>query len=149
MAENPDNEWSMPGKAFNLFQHTVAVLFFGTPFRGTHEWFQKDLPILAKDLVGHVEKTIFETFRQGSETLDQLRKDLLEKLHRYRRPNVGCFQELQVSNVGKIVGREEIPKVCLWFQYDTKIENFNKYRSFSCRGAMRSWKVHPEENPSS
>lgn len=73
----------MLGKALNLFQYTVAILFFGTPFRGTYEWFQKDLPVLAKDLMGHVDKGIFETFRQGSETLDQLRKDLLEKLHRY------------------------------------------------------------------
>lgn len=123
MAENPDNEWSMPGKALNLFHHTVAVLFFGTPFRGTHEWFQKDLPMLAKDLVGHVDQRIFDTFRQGSETLDQLRKDLLEKMHRYRQPNVGCFQELQKSNVGKIVEREEIPKVGLRYQFYTRIQN--------------------------
>ena len=126
MAENPDNEWSKLGKALNLFQYTVAVLFFGTPFRGTHEWFQKDLPVLAKDLITHVDPGVFETFRQKSEVLDQLRKDLLEKMYKYGKPNVGCFQELQVSNVGKIVGQEGIPKVGIYNQYDMKIQKCNK-----------------------
>ncbi len=114
MAENPDNEWSNQGKVLNLFQITEALLFLGTPFGGTHEWFQKDLPRLASNK-SHVEEEIFETFRQRSENLDQLRTDLLNKLHKYRKPNVGCLQELQVSNVGKILGDENIPKVCLQF----------------------------------
>lgn len=113
MAENPDNEWSEQGKAMNLFNSTDAIAFFGTPFRGTHEWFQKDMPKLAKDIEWHVDKDIFETFRQGNERLDQLRKEFSEKQHKYKKPNVGCFQELRVSNVGKIVGDDQIPKVSL------------------------------------
>lgn len=111
MAENPDNEWSKHGKALNLFHLTDAALFFGTPFRGTHEWFQQTLPELASNINPHVDKGIFETFRQGNEHLDQLRKDFVEKQHRYKKPNVGCFQERKVSNVGKIVGNDQIPKV--------------------------------------
>ena len=111
MAENPDNGLAKHGKALNLFQSIDAVLFFGTPFRGTHEWFQKDLPKIASEIEPHVDEGVFETIRKGSETLDQLRKDFIEKQHRYRKPNIGCFQELQVSNIGKIVGNEKISKV--------------------------------------
>lgn len=78
---------------------------------GTHEWFQKDLPVLAHDLTSRVDSGIFETFRQGIETLNQLKKDMLDKMHIIKKPNVGCFQELQVSNVGKIIGDENIRKV--------------------------------------
>ena len=113
MAENPDNEWSKHGKAFKLFQSTDAILFFGTPFRGTHEWFQQTLPELANDINPHVDKGIFGNFQRGSEHLDQLRKDFVEKQNRYKTPNVGCFQERKVSNVGKIVGDDQIPKVGL------------------------------------
>lgn len=113
MAENPDNDWSKQGKALSLFNSTDAIAFFGTPFRGTHEWFQQDLPKFANDMGFHVDKDIFETFRQGNERLDQLRKDFSEKQHKYKKPNVGCFHELQVSNVDKIVGNDQIPKVSL------------------------------------
>jgi hypothetical protein len=110
MTENSDNEW----RSLNLFQHTDAILFFGTPFRGTHEWYQKSLPILARQIKSYVDEEIFETFRRGSETLSQLRKDFVSKQHRYKKPNVGCFHELQKSNVGKIVGDENISKVGLF-----------------------------------
>jgi hypothetical protein len=121
MSENPDNEWSNHGQSLSLFQYTDAILFFGTPFHGTHEWFQKDLPILANNIEPHVDKKIFETFRRESETLGQLRREFLNKQHRYRKPNVGCFQELKVSNVGKIVGDENIPKVGLFYRIKMKI----------------------------
>ena len=111
MAENRHNEWAKNGKALNLFQSTDALLFFGTPFGGTHEWFQKDLPRLANNIVSHVDNDIFDTFRRGNENLNQLKKDILDKLHTYKKPNAGCFQELQVANVGKIIGDERIPKV--------------------------------------
>lgn len=111
MAENPDNELSQHGNALNLFRSIDAILFFGTPFRGTHEWFQKDLPRIANEIEPHVDDGVFETFRNESEILDQLRKDFIEKQHKYKKPNIVCFQELQVSNVGKIVGDEKIPKV--------------------------------------
>lgn len=111
MAENPDNELAKHGKALHLFQNTDAILFFGTPFRGTHEWFHLYLPKIASEIEPHVDKGVFDTFRKESEILDQLRKDFIEKQHRYRKPNVGCFQELQVSNIGKIVGNEKISKV--------------------------------------
>ena len=122
MAEDPDNEWSKQGKALNLFQSTDALLFFGTPFGGTHKWFQEDLPRLASDIQDHVDNGIFETFRQGSDRLDQLRNDIVNKLHKYRKPNVGCFQESQLSNVGKIVGDENISKVALSCQSNARAE---------------------------
>lgn len=124
-SENLDNEWSKH-EAFNLFRYTDAVLFFGTPFRGTHEWFQEDLPRLASEIdFHHVDKAVFETFRRGSEILAQLRNRFIEKQHRYKRPNIGCFQELQLSNVGKIVGDEKIPKVRIESHILTDISNVN------------------------
>lgn len=123
MAEDPDNEWFNQEQSLNLFQFTEAVLFFGTPFRGTHEWFQKDLPKLAKDKVPHVDEGIFETFRKGSEILRQLRTDFISKQNRYKKPNVGCFLESQVSNVGKIVGNENISKVGL---YDVSLRRYSR-----------------------
>lgn len=124
-SENNDNECS-EYETPNLFQYTDAVLFFGTPFRGTHEWFQKDLPRLASEIVDHVDREVFETFQRGSENLAQLRHHFLEKQHRYKRPNIGCFQELQLSNVGKIVGDEKIPKVGVTSQFIIDISNFNQ-----------------------
>lgn len=106
IAENRYNEWAKNGKALNLFQSTDALLFFGTPFGGIH-----DLPGLAKNTLSHVDTDIFDTFRRGNENLNQLKKDILDKMHTYKKPNAGCFQELQVANVGKIIGDERIPKV--------------------------------------
>ena len=117
IAENRHNEWANNGKALNLFQLTEALVFFGTPFGGTDEWYQKYLPGLANDLVSHVDNGIFETFRRGNDNLNELKKNILDKLHSYKKPNVGCFHELQVSNVGKIVGDEKITKVGLQISY--------------------------------
>ena len=111
MAEMTNNDWAKHGEAFGLFRYTDAAIFFGSPFRGIHEWFQNDLPGLAAKIHRHVEKGLFESFRHGSDVLDELRKGFMETSHVYKRPNVGCLWETQESNVGRIVGNEEIPKV--------------------------------------
>lgn len=111
-ADDPHNDWSKNGIAASLFKYTKAILFFGTPFRGVHDWFQSELPKLATEKLGlHVQKTLFETFRKGSETLQELRKEFIEKSSSYKSPNVGYIWEMQNSNVGKIIGDERIEKV--------------------------------------
>lgn len=111
MAENLDNKWSQNKKALGLFKHTDAILFFGTPFRGIHDWFQSELPRLAKNLVPIVRDDVFESFRKESSTLVELRTDFINKSNRYKKPNIGCIYEKQYSNVGKIVGDDRIPAV--------------------------------------
>jgi hypothetical protein len=113
MAENPDNKWSQNREALGLFKQTDAVLFFGTPFRGIHDWFQSELPRLAKNKAFVVRDDVFESFRKESSTLAELRKDFINKCNWYKKPNVGCIFEKQVSNVGKIVGDNEVPMVRL------------------------------------
>ncbi len=110
MTENSDHDWD----DLNLFRHTDAILFFGTPFRGTHKWYQKDLPILASKKKRYIDKDVFETFRRGNENLRQLRTDFGIKQRRYKKPNVCFFYEQQRSNVGKFVGDENISKVGLF-----------------------------------
>ncbi|KAL9119071.1 MAG: hypothetical protein Q9187_004372 [Circinaria calcarea] len=122
LAEDRRNEWADDGKALCLFKHTDAILFFGTPFRGIHEWFQKDLPRLINKQHPHVITDMLETFRENSDTLTELRTDFINNVHDYQKPNVGCFLEAQVSNVGKIVNEEKIPKIMLVSHDSAKIE---------------------------
>ena len=111
MAEDTSNQWSSNEKALGLFRSTHATLFFGTPFRGIHNWFQDDLPELVGRINPKVQKGLFEAFREGSETLRELRQSFLNKCSEYKRPNVGCSWEMKTSNVGKIASDEEIPRV--------------------------------------
>ena len=117
MAENPDNKWSREREAFGLFKHTNAILFFGTPFRGIHDWFYGDLPRLAKKIVPVVRDDVFESFRNESPVLTELRTDFVDKTFRYKKPNIGCIWEKQLSHVGKIVGDDKILPVHLWYKF--------------------------------
>ena len=98
-------------ESINLFESTDAILFFGTPFRGIHDWFQHELPELAKEVTPYVEEGIFNTLKKGSVTLYELRKDFNTKCRSYERPSFCCFWEAERSNVGKIVGDDTIPRV--------------------------------------
>ena len=111
IAENPDNEWSTNGKALSLFRFTDTILFFGAPFRGIHEWFQSDLPMLAKKLGLIVRDDVFRDFRRDNPSLDELTQDFIDKCHRYKKPNVAYFWERHLSRVGKIVGDAMIQPV--------------------------------------
>lgn len=111
IAENTDNEYAKSGDAFGLFKHTDAALFFGTPFRGTHEWFQRDMPKLVREQGNHVEDGVFDTFRRGNENLVELRKEFIDKCHKHQKPNIGFFTEMRLSNVAKIIGNEAIQNV--------------------------------------
>lgn len=113
MAENPDNEWSIDGKALSLFRSTDAILFFGAPFRGIHEWFQSELPKLAKNMGFIVRDDVFLSFRKDNPGLDELSQEFIDKCHRYKKPNVGYFWEKRFSPVNKIVGDTAIQPVII------------------------------------
>ena len=118
MAENPDNEWSTKGKALSLFRSTDTILFFGAPFRGIHEWFQSDLPMLAKRMDLIVRDDVFRSFRKDNPGLDELSQDFIDKCHRYKKPNVSYFWEKQLSRVGRIVGDTAIqPVISVLYSY--------------------------------
>lgn len=113
MAEDSDNRWSHDRKALGLFRYTEAILFFGTPFRGIHNWFQRDLPRLAKTIVSGVQDDVFDSFRMESPMLNELRRDFVNKFTAYKIPNVGFVFETQDSKVGKIIGDSTVPMVSL------------------------------------
>ena len=127
----------------NLFECTDAILFFGTPFRGIHDWFQHSLPELAKEVTPYVEEGTFETFKKGSVTLYELRKAFNTKCRSYEQPSFCCFWEAERSNVGKIIGDDTIPRVSIrlimLLQQHTKL-NIRSY--WSIQSLLNSWKVH-------
>lgn len=111
MAEDPDNQWSTNGKALNLFRFTELILFFGTPFRGIHDWFQNDLFVHARRLLPIVRNDAFYGFRKDSPSLIELRRDFVNKCYLYKKPNVGCFWETHHSEVGEIVDNDTVRPV--------------------------------------
>lgn len=113
MAENSDNKWSHQRKALGLFPNTNAITFFGTSFRGVHDWFQRELPRLAKNIVSGIKDDVFGSFRIESPMLNELRRDFVNKCEAYKKPNVGFIFEMQDSKVGKIIGDDRIPMVSM------------------------------------
>lgn len=107
-----------------MFSNTDAALFFGTPFRGTHEWFQKTLPRLARDRGYRIEDGVFETFRQGNDNLEDLRNKFLQKYDTHGKPNVGFLREGKDSNVSKIIKNEDIPMPSSLPMWCTRVMGF-------------------------
>lgn len=113
MAENPDNHWSTNGQALNLFKFTELILFFGTPFRGIHDWFQNDLFVHARKSLPIIRDDAFHSFRKDSPSLIELTRDFGNKCHWYKKPKVGYFWESYQSEVGEIVDNDTIRPVIL------------------------------------
>lgn len=111
MAENPGNQWSTNCQALNLFSFTELILFFGTPFRGLHDWIQTDLPAHAIKLSPSVRDDTFNSFRKESPFLNELSEKFVEMSHRYGKPNLGCFWEQSLSEVGELVNDKTIQPV--------------------------------------
>ena len=87
------------------------MLFFGTPFRGIHDWFQTELPRLVQEKHPYVQREMLDSFRHNSDILKDLVENFMNRMHKYKKPNVGCFSEGQVSDVGKIVDDNTIKMV--------------------------------------
>ena len=92
----------------SLFEHTEAILFFGTPFQGMHRWFTDEMPALAKIKNTQVQLSILQLLQQGNEDLRRLRNDFSDMVNDSDRPGIGCFYETKYSNIGKIVERLEL-----------------------------------------
>lgn len=113
MAENPNNQWSIDGKALNLFRFIELILFFGTPFRGIHDWFQSALPVHARKLVPVVRDDMFHSFRKNSPVMNELSQAFVDRCHQYNKPNLGVFWEQHHSDVKNIVEDNMIQEVIL------------------------------------
>lgn len=113
MAEDPNNQWSTNGNALNLFRFTELILFFGTPFRGIHDWFQNDLFVHARKILPIVRNDAFHGFRKNSPALIELTRDFVNKCHQYKKPRVGYFWESRPADVGKIVDDDTVRPVIL------------------------------------
>ena len=110
-----------------LFRHTDAILFFGTPFRGTHHWYHQLLPDHAEQVTAYVERDMFNILGYGGHVLQELRHHFKTKLRQYQRPNIGCFWEAEYSNVGKIIGDEKPSMVSiLYYHWPHKANLINR-----------------------
>ena len=113
LAENPDNQWSFDGKALNLFRFVELILFFGTPFRGVHEWFQSALFVHARKLVPVVRNDMFHSFQKNSPVMNELSQAFVDRCDQYNKPNFGFFWEQYPSDIKNIVEDKTIQEVIL------------------------------------
>jgi hypothetical protein len=100
----------------DIFQATAGIAFLGTPFRGTHKWFHKELPKLAKDQHRNVRDNILQTLHPKNSTLKDLRdtfSQMRDSDDRPGMPQVACFFEEKPSKVGKILGDPETEDVSI------------------------------------
>ena len=89
------------------------MVFLGTPFRGTHEWFHDKLPKLAVHRHGNVKEDILHILDGNNPTLIEL-VDYFNKMRSYAGiPKVACFFEEKPSKVGRILenGQPKTPIV--------------------------------------
>ena len=90
----------------DLFDNTYGVLFLGTPFRGTHAWFYRDAPELARQRNGtNVNERILRMLDPNEEELNSLREDFLSKAEHHQNLELACFWETEPSNVARLIDR--------------------------------------------
>ncbi|SLM34104.1 Alpha/Beta hydrolase fold [Lasallia pustulata] len=95
----------------NLFEHTEAILFFGTPFQGMNKWFTDDMPALAKLKYTQVQGLILDLMKEHNEALGELRQTFSGMVNTYQGPGIGCFYETKASNIQRIVEKLDLDKV--------------------------------------
>lgn len=100
-----------------IYDSTVGLLFFGTPFRGTDDALsQGEILRIAEERfqTSNVHGDNLQIFRAGDESLS----DLVDMYHRISRqsraPEIACFYEQRATDVGAILGRdpEKVTDLC-------------------------------------
>jgi hypothetical protein len=95
------------GKYPNIYDSTVGLIFFGTPFRGTATLTIAKIVELAEQEFG---KQVLEKALKSSEEDDEALTGLVDGYLRTTiggiKPIVACFWERKQTNVAKIVNRE-------------------------------------------
>ena len=91
-----------------LYDATVGLLFFGTPFRGTGTLTITKIVELAEQEFG--QDQVLEKALRTSEQDDEALTSLVEQYQHIARetvgPKVACFYEQRPTNVAKIVNKE-------------------------------------------
>jgi hypothetical protein len=103
-AKEDEKEW--PG----IFVSTTGLIFFGTPFRGAEGMNQSEMLDAARREYedDEIQRDVLEVLSPGNEFL----QDVVDRFGKTRsqrnKTQVACFFEMKVSNVGVIVGKQEI-----------------------------------------
>ncbi|KAI9858972.1 MAG: hypothetical protein M1824_003973 [Vezdaea acicularis] len=96
-----------------IFDSIAGILFFGTPFRGTHKELSQGA-ILQRALAEYEEDKVqrgnLAILDPGNEILSDLVDQYFEIQLEGNLPRMVCFYELQSSNIGGIIGDEAITK---------------------------------------
>jgi hypothetical protein len=91
-----------------MYDSTIGLIFFGTPFRGTDKTTIATIVELATQKFG--EDQVLKTALRTSEGDDEALTSLVERYHRTARgsikPKVACFFEQRPTNVARIVNKE-------------------------------------------
>lgn len=98
------NRW--PG----IYDSTVGLVFFGTPFRGTHDLLSQGEILRRASQHFAAENPVYGEnlgiLRAGGEPLIDLVDTYLRVVRKGPMPRVACFYEQKASEVGRILGRD-------------------------------------------
>jgi hypothetical protein len=92
-----------------IFRSTTGLIFFGTPFRGAEGMSQSEMlqAALSEYERDEVHPEVLNILDPGNELL----QDLVDSFGKTRslpnKAHIACFFELQPSNVGAIVGKQQ------------------------------------------
>ncbi|KAF2008821.1 WD40 repeat-like protein [Aaosphaeria arxii CBS 175.79] len=103
-AEQYPSEW--PG----VYSSTTGLVFFGTPFRGAGGMNQMEMLEAARLEYDsdQVHSTALEVLQPGNAYLQDMVDNFLKKLREQtNKTQIACFYELMLSNVGRIVGKQD------------------------------------------
>ncbi|KAF2193588.1 hypothetical protein K469DRAFT_691138 [Zopfia rhizophila CBS 207.26] len=98
-----EDEW--PG----IFDSTTGLLFFGTPFRGAEGMSQMEMLEAARREYheDEVQTDVLKILEPGNEFLQEVVDQFWKTRRQANKAEVACFYELKLSNVGKIVGKQD------------------------------------------
>jgi hypothetical protein len=96
-----------------IFKSTVGVIFLGTPHRGTNAFTPQSQLLAAiaaqSDLQHRIEPQVLDDLQSENGTILDVSGDFaLVCGDHHRKILITCFFEQRVSNIGKIVGRNDI-----------------------------------------
>jgi hypothetical protein len=100
-----------------VYQSTVGLIFFGTPFRGAHSDFHSQGWLLerASQLNAQMYQQNYEVFRPGDTSLTDTVDEFHDAVSEDIRPRTLCFFEKSYTNLGVLVkSAEEVSDTLLY-----------------------------------